>query len=239
MLDPQEQRVLDAARGQAGVLVEGDRAHTVAAAAMDTTGSIFTAINAHHFAGGPCAELVLLGVAAAARAGPLVVITAVGRDGAVVPPCGRCRQVILDQHPDCLVILPAPADLDVLPVRDLLPYAYGASRTATERIVRFSPRYYGPVASGAKRATTRYHDPCEVGPAWLLFEFPDAYRRLPATVESVQPKRLAELTDDDARLEDLSSAAELRAGLRGHYPGIADDDCVDFVCFSLRASDEA
>jgi cytidine deaminase len=234
VLDPQEQRVLDAAVAQAGVLGTDNPAHTVAAAAMDTAGRIFTGVNAHHFTGGPCAELVVLGMAAAAQAGPLAIMAAVSREARVLPPCGRCRQTILDQHPDCFVVLPTSAGLQALPVRDLLPYAYDASRTAAERIVRFSPQYYDRVASGAKRATTRYRDPCAVGPAWLLFEFPDGYQRLPGFVESVQGKRVCELSDDDARLEDVSSAAELRDGLRSHYPGVADEDMVELVRFSLR-----
>ncbi|PCC54850.1 cytidine deaminase [Brevibacterium aurantiacum] len=52
--------------------------HTVAAAAMDTHGHIHTGINVHHFNGGPCAELVAIGNAVAAEAGPLVTIAAAG-----------------------------------------------------------------------------------------------------------------------------------------------------------------
>src|SRR3712207_5766916 len=105
MLYPNEQRVLDAAIELATRL--GDNpVHTVAAAAMDTTGRIHTGVNVFHFTGGPCAELVVLGAAAAAGAGPLTTIVAVGDGGrGVIPPCGRCRQHLLDLHPDCFVIL--------------------------------------------------------------------------------------------------------------------------------------
>lgn len=74
VLYPLEMRVLDAALRQAEKLT-GDPNHTVAAAAMDATGRIFTAVNDYHFTGGPCAELVVLGVAASEGAGPLTTPT--------------------------------------------------------------------------------------------------------------------------------------------------------------------
>ena len=48
--------MLEAAQRQA-TLLTGDSNHTVAAAAIDVTGEIFTAVNNYHFTGGPCAEL--------------------------------------------------------------------------------------------------------------------------------------------------------------------------------------
>src|SRR5699024_11401305 len=84
--------------------------HTVASAAMDTTDRIHTGVNVNHFTGGSCAEIVAIGTAAAAGAGPLVTIAAVGdRDRGVLSPCGRCRHVILDLHPDAPLIPPAAA----------------------------------------------------------------------------------------------------------------------------------
>jgi len=234
VLYPPEKRVLDAALRQSEQLI-GDPNHTVAAAAMDTTGRIFTAVNEYHFTGGPCAELVVLGVAASAAAGPLTTMVAVGDEGrGVISPCGRCRQVLLDQHPDCLVIVPHGHELTTVPIRHLLPYAYAAPEASAERFIRFNPRYYDAVASGRKTATTRFDDPCAPGPAWLVFEFDDGYKRLPGIVESIETKRLDELTDEDARLEGGGTADDLRAGLRGHYPDIREDAAVDFVRFRLR-----
>ncbi|GAA1524353.1 hypothetical protein [Brevibacterium permense] len=51
-----ELRVIAAAENLARTL-GADANHTVAAAAMDTTGRIHTGVNVHHFTGGPCAEL--------------------------------------------------------------------------------------------------------------------------------------------------------------------------------------
>ena len=53
--------------------------HTVACAARDDGGAIHVAMNVFHFTGGPCAELAVLGVAAAAGAHRVTSIVAVGR----------------------------------------------------------------------------------------------------------------------------------------------------------------
>ncbi|MFE2441773.1 cytidine deaminase family protein [Streptomyces melanosporofaciens] len=107
-----------AARGR------GDN-HTVAAAARDRDGRIITAMNAYHFTGGPCAELVVIGAAAAQGAYDLVTMVAVGdRDRGVIPPCGRCRQVMLDYFPDLRVIVGAGGRPRAVPVAELLPESY-------------------------------------------------------------------------------------------------------------------
>ena len=95
--------------------------HTVAAAARARDGRIVTAVNAYHFTGGPCAELVVIGAAAAQGAYELDTIVAVGdRDRGVVPPCGRCRQVLLDYFPTIRVIV----GNRTVPITDLLPETY-------------------------------------------------------------------------------------------------------------------
>lgn len=164
---PPERRVLDAALHEADQL-GGNPDHTVAAAAMDTTGRIFSGVNVYHFTGGPCAELVVLGQAAAAEAGPLTTMVAVN------------------------------------------------------------------VIAGRKTATTRFDDPCEIGPAWLVFEFDEGYKRIAGYVESVEPKPFGELADADAQREECVDADELRAGLRGQYPQIRTDDLVDVVQFRVE-----
>ena len=94
MLYANEQRVLDAATELVGRIPDSPN-HTVPAAAMDTEGRIFTGTNVYHFTGGPCAELVVLGAAATAGAGPLTTMVAVGNEArGVIAPCGRCRQTL-------------------------------------------------------------------------------------------------------------------------------------------------
>lgn len=99
--------------------------HTMAAAARARDGRIVTAVNAYHFTGGPCAELVVIGAAAAQGAYGLDTIVAVGdRERGVVPPCGRCRQALLDYFPDLKVIVGAGESLRAVPITDLLPERY-------------------------------------------------------------------------------------------------------------------
>jgi cytidine deaminase len=232
-LYPNEQRVLDAAQA----LVEHlghDANHSVAAAAMDTLGRIHTGVNVSHFNGGPCAELVVLGAAAAAGAGPLVTMVAVGDGGrGVLAPCGRCRQVLLDLHPDCFVIVPtADGPMDT-PIRELLPYSYHHPDATPQRFVRFNARYHDAIVTGRKTMTIRYRDPVQVGPALFVFEDNNGYRRLHGVVDSVTPRRFDSLTAEDARLENVSSVADLRQGLLRHYPDLVDDSVVDVVRFHL------
>lgn len=104
---------------------EGDENHTVAAAARDVDGGVHRALNLYHFTGGPCAELAVMAAAATATTAALCVIVAVGDRGrGVVPPCGRCRQVLLDYHPGVEVVVPDGAGLAQVPVQELLPWTY-------------------------------------------------------------------------------------------------------------------
>lgn len=150
---PAERRTIESAEALARTL--GDNpVHTVAAAALDTEGRIHTAINVYHFTGGPCAELVVLGAAAAAQAGPLVAIAAAGDRGrGLIPPCGRCRQVMLDLHPDLLVAVPTQGGPDMRPVPRLLPDTYFFPDSQAKRVLRFNRRYYDAVVRGEKTSS--------------------------------------------------------------------------------------
>jgi cytidine deaminase len=116
-----DRELIEAAAEVARTRCRGDN-HTMAAAARTREGRIVTAVNAYHFTGGPCAELVLIGTAAAQGAYELDRIVAVGdRDRGVVPPCGRCRQVLLDYFPEIEVIVGAD---ECVRITDLLPATY-------------------------------------------------------------------------------------------------------------------
>ncbi|MFJ9152408.1 cytidine deaminase family protein [Streptomyces sp. NPDC102270] len=122
--DPVDHDLVQAAAQVARTRCRGDN-HTMAAAARVRDGRIVTAVNAYHFTGGPCAELVLIGAAAAQGAYELDTIVAVGdRDLGVVPPCGRCRQVLLDYFPDIEVIVGTDAGTRAVRITDLLPESY-------------------------------------------------------------------------------------------------------------------
>lgn len=233
--------ILDAATTAAARLGGGradDATHTVAAAAMDLSGRVHVAANVFHFTGGPCAELAVLGAAAAVSDDPVMAIVAVGDGGrGVLAPCGRCRQVLLDLHPQALVLVPAAGDEpESVPVRSLLPRSYHWPDAPAPRVVRFAGRYREAVLVGRKTATVRFDDPQGTGPTTLVFEdeHAEGFDAVPAVVTSVTRKRVAEIDDQDARDEDVGSAAALRDGLRGHYLGLADDDVVQVARFSLR-----
>lgn len=122
--DRVDHELIEAAAHTAATRCQGDN-HTMAAAARAKDGRIVTAVNAYHFTGGPCAELVLIGTAAAQGVYELATIVAVGdRDRGVVPPCGRCRQALLDYFPALEVIVGTGHDLRTAPITDLLPESY-------------------------------------------------------------------------------------------------------------------
>ncbi|MCM0677800.1 cytidine deaminase [Micromonospora phytophila] len=99
--------------------------HTVAAAGRSADGRVFTGVNVYHFTGGPCAEVVAIGAAATQGVTELETIVAVGDRGrGVIPPCGRCRQVLLDYFPGVRVIVGPTDALRVVPVGELLPETY-------------------------------------------------------------------------------------------------------------------
>ena len=231
-----ERRVVAAATELAETLGRSDD-HTVAAAAMDVYGAIYTGVNVHHFTGGPCAELVVLGAAASAGSGPLMTMVAVGDGGrGVIAPCGRCRQVLLDQHPDVVVVVPAHGGVEAHSVQALLPFGYHYPDANAARFIRFNRRYFGDIVTGRKTATVRWNDPIATGSALLVFEDDEVHGPLAAVVDSVESRRFDELTTADARRENGESADELRAGLRSHYPEIADDSVVQVVGFHLTDS---
>ncbi|MFJ3042783.1 cytidine deaminase family protein [Streptomyces tendae] len=122
--NPVDHELIEAAAHVARTRCRGDN-HTMAAAARARDGRIVTAVNAYHFTGGPCAELVVVGAAAARGVYELKTIVAVGdRDRGVVPPCGRCRQVLLDYFPGLEVIVGEGDRVRAVPVSDLLPETY-------------------------------------------------------------------------------------------------------------------
>ncbi|MFG2112352.1 cytidine deaminase [Streptomyces sp. NPDC048718] len=109
--------------------------HTMAAAGRNRDGRIVTAVNAYHFTGGPCAELVLIGAAAAQGAYDLVTIVAVGdRERGVVPPCGRCRQALLDYYPGVRVVVGNGDGRRAVPIAELLPESYVWADHQTEPV---------------------------------------------------------------------------------------------------------
>lgn len=233
-----ELQVIAAAQSLAASL-DADHNHTAAAAVMDTHGRIHTGVNVYHFTGGPCAELVAIGAAAAAGAGPLVTIAAAGNDGRrLISPCGRCRQVILDLHPDALVAIPGAnhaGSASIAPIAALLPHSYRQPDSAPLRLLRFHARYLDAISSGRKNLTVRWKEAHATGPALAYFEH-TAHGTFPVDITFVESYRLSELTPQILHLKKDSSIEGYRSNLRNHHPAMPEDAQVDVVTFRLSAS---
>ncbi len=228
-----ERRVIEVATELAKTL-GSDINHTVAAAAMDTNGGIHKGVNVHHFTGGPCAELVALGVAAAAQAGPLVAMAAAADGGrGLLPPCGRCRQVMLDLHPDILVAVPTSDGPQMRPLRRLLGEAYIHPDSDAQRILRFNKRYYDAVASGQKTSSARWDEQVSVGPALFYFEDDDLHAPLRGLILQINRYRLNDLTIERLRLREGQSVDTYIEELRKHYPLMPADAEFDVVDFQV------
>ncbi|WP_416417765.1 ASCH domain-containing protein [Paenarthrobacter aromaticivorans] len=219
-----ERRVIDAAEALARSLGDNEN-HAVAAAAMDVDGRIHQAVNLYHFNGGPCAELVALGVAATAGAVQLLTIAAAGDRGrGLIPPCGRCRQVLLDHHPDILAAVPSESGPVVRPVRKLLPDTYFYPDARGRRIFRFNKRYHDAVLAGVKTTTIRWDEPVTAGPATFVFEDHPEFAHVDGEIISVEQTRLQDLDAEHAR------------GLKAHYPLMPEDSVLSRVSFHVQAA---
>ena len=108
--------------------------HTVAAAIRGRDGRIWTGLHIGATVGrlSVCAEAVAFGRALLEGDGTIATAVAVrhpkpeeqDRELAVVPPCGACREMIIDHCPDALVIVKDDGMLVKRPVRLLLPTPY-------------------------------------------------------------------------------------------------------------------
>lgn len=217
-----EQQVIDAAEALARTLGD-DPNHTVAAAVMDIDGRVHQGVNVYHFTGGPCAELVALGAAVAAGATHLLTVAAAGDRGrGLIPPCGRCRQVLLDQHPDILVAVPGADGPVMRPIHTLLPDSYVFHEAPTGRLLRLDRRYDDSVPAGEMTSTIRWNEPHQVGRTTVVFEGHPDFAHLSGTITAVEPTSLGEL--------DPECAAVLQA----RYPTMPADADLFRVRFRIE-----
>ncbi len=96
--------------------------HTVGAAVRCENGEIFIGVNVYSIHGA-CAEQVAIGSAITHGKREFVSIVAVrGKSGEeIIPPCGSCRQMLVDYACNCEVIV----SLDnKVTASDLIPFAY-------------------------------------------------------------------------------------------------------------------
>ena len=234
MLYNVQSKVLEAALNLAASLGDTDE-HTVAAAAMDANGVIYTGVNVHHFTGGPCAEVVVLGVAAAAPA-PLITMVAVGKGGrGVLAPCGRCRQVLSDYFPDIGVIMPAWLHQEGptwVRVSSLLPGTFlrpGAG--PRPRVLYFSARHFDDVLAGRMTSTLRFNEPTPLGLATFVFDFRDGPRTLRGEVMSIRAASMRQLMDHDDSTGRAGAGKDLLAASQLRYPGLTPQSQVENISF--------
>jgi cytidine deaminase len=110
--------------------------HHVAAAVITQAGAFHLGLNLESGLGRAaiCAESVAIGMARTAdRQARIAFSVAVNRRGLVIPPCGLCRELLIDYGAEARVAVPGGADWLALPLAELLPHAYKAAlRTGTE-----------------------------------------------------------------------------------------------------------
>jgi len=108
--------------------------HMVAAAIRSWDGRIWTGLHIGTTVGrlAVCAEAVAFGRAVLDGDGTIQTAVAVrhpkpeeaNRELAVVPPCGACREMILDHAPHAMIIVKDADVLIKLPIQTLLPLPY-------------------------------------------------------------------------------------------------------------------
>ena len=107
-------------------LRDGTR-HTVASAILTEDGHIFTGINMYHFSGGPCAEIsAVSSMLLANKQNPAAILAIGDLNRGVMPPCGKCRQFLLDYFPDIQVVIANDESFTTKTIRELLPDAFSA-----------------------------------------------------------------------------------------------------------------
>ena len=105
---------------------EGVYNHTVGCALLCKNGHIYQGVNCDGIHGA-CAEYVTIGMAISAGEREFDTIVAVHEKhvNSVIPPCGNCRQMLLEYCPEIKVIVnDEQGRLIKVKARDLLPFAW-------------------------------------------------------------------------------------------------------------------
>ncbi|MGD0691108.1 MAG: cytidine deaminase [Acidimicrobiales bacterium] len=99
---------------------------TVGACAITTDGRFVVGANVENASYGLtlCAECSLVSDLARIGGGRLRAVSIVAGDGQPIAPCGRCRQLLFE-HGGNELLVDAGEDSDPMPLRELLPDAFG------------------------------------------------------------------------------------------------------------------
>src|SRR5690625_3423350 len=131
MLREPPRHAIDAARALISARAKEGR-HHVAATVLTRAGNSYTAVNIDSVLGRAaiCAEGVAIGMAASAEQDAEIVFScAVNRRLEVIPPCGLCRELLLDYGPEAVVAAPTEnGEWTTRTLEELVPDAYKAGR---------------------------------------------------------------------------------------------------------------
>jgi len=96
----------------------------VGAAALTTTGELVSGCNVENasYVLGLCAECSLVSELTMKQAGKLVAFTCVDKNGNLLMPCGRCRQLLFEHSADDMVLETASG---IKTIAEVLPDAFG------------------------------------------------------------------------------------------------------------------
>jgi len=96
----------------------------VGAAALTTTGELVSGCNVENasYGLGLCAECSLVSELTMKQAGKLVAFTCVDKNGNLLIPCGRCRQLLFEHSADDMVLETASG---IKTIAEVLPDAFG------------------------------------------------------------------------------------------------------------------
>ncbi len=103
--------------------------HSVGAAVLCSSGKTYAGVNLDSCGYGPCAEFVAVGCAVSAgerRFLSIVAVNGASKDYPVLPPCGNCRQMLVDYCPDVMVILEHEGKLVKTKAGNLIPVPYSS-----------------------------------------------------------------------------------------------------------------
>ena len=99
--------------------------HTVGVAIRCKNGNIYVGVNVytHH---GACAEYIAIGSAITAGEREFDTIVAVRspkKNNSLIPPCGNCRQLLMQYAPNIKVLIQTENGIEKLHIKELLPYS--------------------------------------------------------------------------------------------------------------------
>ncbi len=104
-------------------LSQESEAGSVGAALLSESGAVYTGVCIDTSCSmGFCAEHAAAAAMVTAGENRVLKMVAVKWNGAILPPCGRCREFISQLHDENLATEVLVADEVVVPLRDLLPF---------------------------------------------------------------------------------------------------------------------